>query len=156
MEIFRLLKIFKDWWLQHSWFIYMHAEKWWTRLVCWWFFSSCFYFRRRFVVSSHTKTATGDTNTLFYYLWKSRPTSKTHKRLNRTLFNQIKQDRIQIFEGILFLKATHTKIPLFVSLSLSSKKPAVNSVSVLLVEEYSLVLIPNSNSCVFSVNWKYS
>ena len=33
--------------------------------------------------------------------------SKTHKRLNRTLVNQRKQDRMQIFEGILFFKATN-------------------------------------------------
>ena len=36
--------------------------------------------------------------------WKK---SKTHKRFNRTLFNQTKQDRMQIFEGILFFKATN-------------------------------------------------
>ena len=30
---------------------------------------------------------------------------KVHKRLNRTLFNQTKPDRTQIFEGILFFKA---------------------------------------------------
>ena len=33
--------------------------------------------------------------------------SKTHKGLNRTLFNQTKQDRLEIFERILFLKATN-------------------------------------------------
>ena len=36
-----------------------------------------------------------------------RKKSKTHKRLNRTLFNQTKQDRMQIFEGILLFKATN-------------------------------------------------
>ena len=38
----------------------------------------------------------------------SRPRSKTHKkRSNRTLLNQTKQDRVRIFEGILFFKATN-------------------------------------------------
>ena len=32
--------------------------------------------------------------------------SQTHKRLNKTHVNQTKQDRVQIFEGILFFKAT--------------------------------------------------
>ena len=31
--------------------------------------------------------------------------SKTHRRLNRMLFNQTKQDRMQVSEGSLFLKA---------------------------------------------------
>ena len=33
--------------------------------------------------------------------------SKSHKRLKRTLINQIKQDRVRVFEEILFLKATN-------------------------------------------------
>ena len=33
--------------------------------------------------------------------------SKTHRRLNRMLFNQTMQDRMKLFEGILFFKATN-------------------------------------------------
>ena len=33
--------------------------------------------------------------------------SKAHKRLSRTLFDETKQDRMQIFEGILFFKTTN-------------------------------------------------
>ena len=37
--------------------------------------------------------------------------SKTQRRLNRTFFNQTKQDWMQIFEGILFFKATNSTKP---------------------------------------------
>ena len=37
--------------------------------------------------------------------WRSERRSKTHKGLNRMLLKQTKQDRMQIFEGILFSKA---------------------------------------------------
>ena len=34
-------------------------------------------------------------------------TSKTHQRINRTLFNVTKQDRMHIMEVLLFFKATN-------------------------------------------------
>ena len=39
--------------------------------------------------------------------YTSRYVSKTHRRLSRTFFNWPKQDRMQIFEGIVFFKATN-------------------------------------------------
>ena len=48
-----------------------------------------------------TTTTTTTTTTT-----KQKNNSQTNKRLNRTLFKQTKRDRMEIFEGIFFFKAT--------------------------------------------------